>query len=111
MKEALVALAIAAAAVPAFAQQNSGQHGTEPKGGEQSASALSEGEIRKVDENAQKITIRHGPLTNLGMPAMTMVFHVKDPTMLSRVKAGDKVRFRAEKVNGALTVTEIEPAQ
>ena len=72
------------------------------------ASALTEGEVRKVDRNAKKITIQHGPITNLHMPAMTMVFQVKDPAMLEQVKTGDKVKFIAEKVGGAFTVTKIE---
>ena len=72
--------------------------------------AMSEGEVRKIDKDAQKITIRHGPLANLDMPAMTMVFRVKDPAMLDQVKPGDKVSFQAEKIDGALTVTKIEPA-
>jgi Cu(I)/Ag(I) efflux system periplasmic protein CusF len=72
---------------------------------------LSDGEIRKVDKDAKKITIRHGPLQNLDMPAMTMVFRVKEPAMLDQVKAGDKVRFQAEKIGGAFTVTKIEPAK
>jgi Cu(I)/Ag(I) efflux system protein CusF len=70
--------------------------------------SMSEGEIRKVDKDAKKITIRHGELKNLNMPRMTMVFQVKDPAMLDKVKAGDKVKFRADKVNGAFTVMEIE---
>jgi Cu/Ag efflux protein CusF len=74
-------------------------------------SALSDGEVRKVDKEAKKITIKHGPLANLDMPPMTMVFQVKDPAMLEQVKAGDKVKFHAEKVGGAFTVTKIEPAK
>jgi Cu/Ag efflux protein CusF len=73
-------------------------------------SALSEGEVRKVDKDAKKITIKHGPLANLDMPPMTMVFQVKDPAMLDKVKVGDKVKFAAEKVGGAFTVTEIQRA-
>lgn len=74
-------------------------------------SALADGEVRKVDKDAKKITIKHGPLANLDMPPMTMVFQVKDPAMLDQVKAGDKVKFQAEKVGGAFTVTRIEPAK
>ena len=77
----------------------------------QQGGALSDGEVRKVDKDAKKITIKHGPLANLDMPPMTMVFQVKEPAMLDQVKAGDKVRFRAEKVGGAFTVTSIEPAK
>lgn len=72
---------------------------------------LSDGEVRKVDMDAKKITIKHGPLSNLDMPAMTMVFQVKDPTMLDQVKAGDKIRFLAEKPGGIFTVTVMEPAK
>ena len=72
---------------------------------------LSDGEIRKVDKDAKKITIKHGPLENLDMPAMTMVFQVKDPAMLEQVKAGDKVKFEAQKLGGAYTVTKIEAAK
>lgn len=68
------------------------------------------GEIRKVDKEAGQLTIKHGELKNLGMQGMTMVFKVKDPAMLEKVKAGDKVRFVADKVGGALTVTAIETA-
>ena len=64
-----------------------------------------------MDKDAKKITIKHGPLTNLDMPAMTMVFQVKDPKMLEQVKAGDKVKFTAEKIGGQYTVTQVEPAK
>jgi Cu/Ag efflux protein CusF len=70
-----------------------------------------EGEVRKVDKEAKRITIKHGPIPNLEMPAMTMAFQVKDPGMLERVKAGDKVKFEAQKLGGAYTVTRIEAAK
>jgi Cu(I)/Ag(I) efflux system protein CusF len=70
-----------------------------------------DGEIKKVDKASGKLTIKHGELKNLGMGAMTMVFRAKDPAMLDKVKAGDKVRFTAENVNGALTVTAIDVAK
>ena len=70
--------------------------------------AETEGEVRKVDPETRKITIRHGAIRNLDMPAMTMVFQVKDPAMIEKVKAGDKVVFRADKINGIFTVMEIE---
>jgi Cu/Ag efflux protein CusF len=72
---------------------------------------MSDGEIKKVDKDAGKLTIKHGELKNLGMPGMTMVFKVKSPAMLDKIKEGDKVRFVAEKVGGALTVTAIEAAK
>ena len=67
-----------------------------------------EGEVRKVDLLAKKITIKHKELKNLDMPAMTMVFQVRDPAMLEQVKPGDRVKFRADKVNGVFTVMEME---
>jgi Cu/Ag efflux protein CusF len=72
---------------------------------------MSDGEIKKVDKEAGKLTIKHGELKNLGMPGMTMVFKVKSPAMLGKIKEGDKVRFVAEQVAGALTVTAIEAAK
>ena len=75
------------------------------------AQQLADGEVRKVDKEARKITIKHGPLQNLDMPAMTMVFQVKDPALLEQVKTGDKVKFEAQKVGGAFTVTKIEQAK
>ena len=72
---------------------------------------LADGEVRKVDKDAKKLTIRHGQIPNLNMPPMTMVFQVKDPAMLDQVKAGDKIRFGAENIGGALTVVQIEPAK
>jgi Cu/Ag efflux protein CusF len=73
--------------------------------------AMSEGEIKKVDKEAGKLTIKHGELKNLNMPGMTMVFKVQDAAMLDQVKPGDKVHFAADKVNGALTVTAVEVAK
>ena len=75
------------------------------------AAAMTEGEIRKVDMDNKKLTIKHGEIKNLDMPGMTMVFQVKDPDMLNKVKAGDKVRFKAEKAGGAIVVTDIQPAK
>jgi len=72
---------------------------------------VSEAEVRKVDKDAGKITLKHGEIKNLDMPAMSMVFQVKDKALLDKVKAGDKVSFTADKVNGAYTVMSIEPAK
>jgi Cu(I)/Ag(I) efflux system periplasmic protein CusF len=74
------------------------------------ADALTGGEVRKVDKDAKRITIKHGPIKNLDMPAMTMAFPVKDAALLDQVKAGDAVRFRAEQIGHAITLTRIEKA-
>jgi Cu(I)/Ag(I) efflux system periplasmic protein CusF len=68
----------------------------------------SEGEVRKVDTAQGKLTLRHGPLQNLDMPAMTMVFTVADGKLLSGLKQGDKVRFTADKKDGTYIVTAIQ---
>ena len=75
------------------------------------APELADGEVRRVDKDAKKITIKHGPISSLDMPPMTMVFQVKDPALLAQVKAGDKVKFEAQKLGGAFTVTRIEVAK
>lgn len=71
---------------------------------------LTEAEVRKVDEAAGKITLRHGAIRHLDMPPMTMVFQAADPALLGKVKAGDKVRFAARHEGGTYIVTAIEPA-
>ena len=72
---------------------------------------MADGEVRKVDMDTKKITIKHGEIKNLDMPGMTMVFQVKDPALLEKAKAGEKIRFRAEKANGAIVVTDIQPVK
>jgi Cu/Ag efflux protein CusF len=74
----------------------------------QTPSDMTDGEVRKVDKGAAKVTIKHSEIKNLEMPPMTMVFQVKDAALLDKVKAGDKVRFRAEKVGSGYVVTAIE---
>lgn len=72
---------------------------------------MADGEIRKVDMDTKKITIKHGEIKNIDMPGMTMVFQAKDPALLGKVKAGDKVRFKAEKDGTAFVVTDIQPVK
>lgn len=69
-----------------------------------------EAEVRRIDDQAGKISLRHGPIANLEMPPMTMVFQVQDRSLLARAKPGDRVRFTADKVNGQYTVLQLEPA-
>lgn len=74
------------------------------------ASDVVNGEVRRVDKEAGKVTIRHEPLPNLDMPAMTMVFQVSDRALLDKVNVGDKVRFETQKIGGQFTLTQIERA-
>jgi Cu(I)/Ag(I) efflux system protein CusF len=74
-----------------------------------SASAnMADGEVRKVDKENKKMTIKHGEIKNLDMPPMSMVFQVRDPALLDKIKPGDKIRFSAEKLESAFVVTAIE---
>ncbi len=75
------------------------------------AGDMADGEVRKVDKDAKKITLKHGDIKNLDMPGMTMVFQVKDPALLEKVQPGDKVQFKAEKAGSALMVTDIQIAK
>lgn len=77
-----------------------------------SASAdMADGEVRKVDKENKKITLKHGVIKNLDMPGMTMVFQVKDAAMLDSIKAGDKIKFKAEQSGSAIVVTDIQAAK
>ena len=107
----MASILVATFALPAFADDSNHRKDDAIESSTQ-ASSLADGEVRKVDKDAQKITVRHGALPELDMPKpMTMVYRVKDPAMLDKVKAGDKVKFRAAKIAGAFTLTTIEPAK
>ena len=69
---------------------------------------FSDAEVRRVDKDAQKITLRHGPIPHLGMGDMTMVFRVVEPRWLDELKVGNKIRFKADKVGGLYTITNVE---
>lgn len=75
------------------------------------AAAMSDGEVRKIDKETGKITIKHGPIKHLDMPPMSMVFTAKDPALLDRVKVGDKIRFHAADEAGKMIVTDIQLAK
>ena len=123
-KISAVALIAAMSVATAFAQEaKHGEHGTHgtatahtghgpaQAGHPGDAVDMTDGEVKKIDKEAGKITLRHGELKNLGMGAMTMVFRAKDPAMLTQVKTGDKVKFVAERVDGAFTVVQLVPAK
>lgn len=105
IKTVFIASALAALATvgtAAFSQTTMGDNTT----GE-----MSNAEVRKIDKEQGKVTLKHGPIKNLDMPGMTMVFSVKDKTLLDSVKPGDKVKFKAVDENGKLTVVEMMPAK
>jgi Cu(I)/Ag(I) efflux system protein CusF len=102
-----------ATAVAAQTTDTTGQHAHDHATATAAAPAdvtapQTEGEIRKVDAAAQKLTVRHGRIENLGMSPMTMVFRVKDPAFLTQVKAGDKVKMTVERIDGALTIVALQ---
>jgi Cu(I)/Ag(I) efflux system periplasmic protein CusF len=111
MKSTIATLITLLSLVPVSVPAQTTDHSARLPATAAAGAALAEGEVRKVDKEAKKITLRHGPIQNLDMPAMSMVFQVKDPAMLDQVKAGDKVRFQAEKSGSQYTVTHIEPAK
>lgn len=105
----IVAAAIALAGT-AFAQSTDHSAHDAPAGSV-AAAPISDGEVRKVDREQAKVTLKHGPIAHLDMPGMTMVFRVADPKMLDGLGPGDKVKFAADNVNGAPTVTAIQVAR
>ena len=75
------------------------------------AAPLTAGEVKKVDREAKKLTIKHGPIENLKMPPMTMVFRVKEPGMLDGLESGMQIRFRAEEADGGYVLTRLQPVK
>lgn len=120
---ARIALLLSAvAASPAWATNPQGghrAHGAQGGQGQQLAQSspapaagdMTDGEVRRVDKEGGKLTLRHADIKSLDMPAMTMVFQVKDKAMLEKLKTGDKIRFRAVNDAGKFTVVEIQMAQ
>ena len=111
LKTCLLTLSIGALSAVAFvADAQNKPAGTADKKAAASAATgdMVDGEVRKVDKDTRKITLKHGDIKNLDMPGMTMVFQVKDPGMLDQLKEGDKVRFKAEKAGGSIVVTELQ---
>ena len=75
------------------------------------ARVMTDGIVRRIDPANGKVTLRHGPIVNLDMAAMTMVFRVQPRELMNTLKVDDSVKFHAESINGALTVTAIQPAK
>ena len=106
MKKTIAALAVSlAATLPALAQPKADDHAAHHA---PAAADMIEGEVRKVDKGAGKITLKHGEIKSLDMPPMTMVFGVKDPALLDQVKPGDKVLFKAVNEAGKFTISSLQ---
>ena len=75
------------------------------------AKEMSEAEVRKVDKETKKVTLKHGPIKNLDMPGMTMVFQVRDEKLFDKLAAGEKIKFTEEQLQGAFVVTGVEKAE
>lgn len=111
MKKITFAVALAVTlTVPAYAQQPGADHSAHHPA-QTKTETLADGEVRRIDKDAKKLTLRHGPIPSVNMPPMTMVFQVKDAAMLDKVNVGDKVKFDAEKIPGGYAVTHIETAK
>ncbi len=111
MKLAISSLLISITlSAPAWAQQKADEHSGHHAASSPTASAddMTDAEVRKVDVDTAKITLKHADIKNLEMPAMTMVFSVRDKAMLEKVKAGDKVKFKAINEAGKFTVTDLQ---
>ena len=112
MKTMLTALAVVFTLLNAPAVRAAdAHHDAEGKAVAPVSAVMTDGEVRKVDKATKKITLKHEEIKSLDMPPMTMVFRVKDPDMLNKVKPGDKVKFAAENVDGAIVITAIEAAK
>jgi Cu/Ag efflux protein CusF len=95
---------------PALSQQKADDHSAHPSASPATASSadMADGEVRRINRDSGKLTLRHGEIKHLDMPGMTMVFQVKEPALLDKVKVGDKVKFLAEKAAAGYVVTAIE---
>jgi Cu/Ag efflux protein CusF len=75
------------------------------------AKEMAEAEVRKVDKEAKKVTLKHGPIKSLDMPSMTMVFQVRDEKLFDKLTVGEKIKFSAEQLQGAFVVTGVEKSE
>ena len=108
MKTITIATLFVALATPVLAQQKSEGHSAHHPTAAASAADMTEGEIRKVDKDAKKLTVKHGEIKSLDMPPMTMVFVAKQPILLKSLAPGDTVEFEAFEANGQYSVGKIQ---
>ena len=114
-KTALILSSLLAISAPLFAASHAGAPITKEEVKKDMPAApavdMADGEVRKIDRENKKITLKHGVIKNLDMPGMTMVFQVKDAAMLDTLKAGDKIKFKAEQTGSTIVVTDIVPTK
>lgn len=110
MKRLLISTLLVAASFLSMDVMAAGDHDMAKMAADAPA-AMVNGTVKKVDKAAGEVILAHGELTNLGMPAMTMAFRVKDNAWLGQMKKGEKIRFMADMVNGAVTVVHFEPVK
>lgn len=106
MKLVITALLATFISIAALAQTTPSTQAPAPN--TMAAKDLAEAEIRKIDKDAKKVTLKHGPIKNLDMPSMTMVFQVRDATLFDKMVVGEKILFTAEQLQGAYVVTGVE---
>ena len=113
MKQASLAVLAACLAmtVPAYAADDHAHHGHGASQAKADAPAIEpvDGQVQRVNKSAGKLTIKHGPIKHMDMPAMTMEFKVRDAATIASLKRGDHIRFKVEDIGGEMTITEIEP--
>jgi Cu(I)/Ag(I) efflux system periplasmic protein CusF len=115
MKESIVSVGLVFALgtslpFPSFSGGDHDSHHSDTATNVSASTPMTLGEVKKVDRDAGKVTLKHGPIGNLEMPAMTMVFRVKETAVLDQLKEGDRIKFSADKINGAFTLIQILPA-
>ena len=108
---AALLMSLSSVAATAASDTHAHSKATAPAKSADAKAPMTEGEIKKVDKEGGKVTIKHGEIKKLDMPGMTMVFRVKDPAMLDQLKAGDKINFSADNVDGKITLTAVEKAK
>jgi Cu/Ag efflux protein CusF len=108
MRRLAAVIAATAFAWPAFAAEDHDLHDHGDPKVTVSGPQYTQGEVRRVDKPGGRITVRHGRIYDLDMPPMTMVFRVKDATLLDRLKAGDKIDFLVEKQDGNYVITGVK---
>jgi len=104
-------VAVAGAPIAASAQAGHAGHAMPAASAPAAPAAMTNGVVKKIDKASGRVTIAHDEIRNLGMPPMTMVFRVKDPAWIGKMKDGDRIRFAAEDAGGVLTLVAYEPAK